>query len=205
MWRLSMSPTMSQPYFERVWGWDSHSWNGDLGVLRDSQNFKVWLQGSKHLAWRHSLYHWKSIQVYMSKMGLHEPFGRLQHKLWQKEGPRVNLVVWLPTTKTWESTQPRCVQVECNTPLEKLSRRITSLLLTSPNRRYEQRVMPSQSGGSPNWDNFGTPPWESRDKKSFKCRCRRETQRILYGGRWWLPPSPGRGESCECKVARGLS
>jgi len=22
-------------------------------------------------------------------------------------------------------------------------------------------------------------------------------QRILYGGRWWLPPSPGRGESSE--------
>jgi len=24
-------------------------------------------------------------------------------------------------------------------------------------------------------------------------------QRILYGGRWWLPPSPGRGESCGSK------
>jgi hypothetical protein len=23
---------MSQPYFERVWGWDSHSQNGDLGL-----------------------------------------------------------------------------------------------------------------------------------------------------------------------------
>jgi hypothetical protein len=22
-------------------------------------------------------------------------------------------------------------------------------------------------------------------------------QKILYGGRWWLPPSPGRGESSE--------
>jgi hypothetical protein len=22
-------------------------------------------------------------------------------------------------------------------------------------------------------------------------------QRILYGGRWWLPPSSGRGESSE--------
>jgi len=42
---------MSQRYFEKVWGWDSHSQNGDLGVLRDSQNVKVWLQGSKHLAW----------------------------------------------------------------------------------------------------------------------------------------------------------
>ncbi len=25
--------------------------------------------------------------------------------------------------------------------------------------------MTLQSGGNPNWDNFGTPPWESWDKK----------------------------------------
>jgi hypothetical protein len=31
--------------------------------------------------------------------------------------------------------------------------------------------MTPQSGESPNRDNFGTPPWESRDKKPFKCRC----------------------------------
>jgi len=24
-------------------------------------------------------------------------------------------------------------------------------------------------------------------------------QRILYGGRWWLPSSPGHGESCGPK------
>ncbi len=53
-----------------------------------------------------------------------------------------------------------------------------------------------QSGGSPNQDNFGTP-WESRDKKPFGCRCRGEAQRILYGGRWWLPSCPGRGDSSE--------
>jgi len=35
-------------------------------------------------------------------------------------------------------------------------------------------------------------PWESG-----------ELQRILYGGRWWLPLSPSRGELSESKVARG--
>jgi len=54
----------------------------------------------------------------MSKMGLHGPFEHLQHKLWQKEGSRLKLAVWLPTTKSWELTWPRCVQVECDTPLE---------------------------------------------------------------------------------------
>jgi hypothetical protein len=34
-------------------------------------------------------------------------------------------------------------------------------------------------------------------QKPFRCGCGGVTQRILYGGRWWLPPSPGRGESSE--------
>jgi hypothetical protein len=57
--------------------------------------------------------------------------------------------------------------------------------------------MSSQSPGSPNQDSFGASPWESRDKKSFGCRSHGRTQRILYGGRWWLPPSPDRDESSE--------
>jgi len=59
--------------------------------------------------------------------------------------------------------------------------------------------MSVQSPGSPNQDSFGTPLWESREKKPFGCRCGGESQRILYGGRWWLPPSLGRGESSESK------
>jgi hypothetical protein len=51
------------PTFGRVWGWDSHFRNGGLGVLWDSQNFRVGLQGSKHLALGCSLYHWKAMKV----------------------------------------------------------------------------------------------------------------------------------------------
>jgi hypothetical protein len=68
--------------------------------------------------------------------------------------------------------------------------------------------MNSQSPKSPNRDNFEIPPWESEDKKPFRCGCRGEMQRILYGGRWWLPLGLGCGESCEScesRVARGLS
>ncbi len=42
---------------------DTHSRNGDLGVLRDSRNFRVRWQGSKHLVLRRSSYHWKAIEV----------------------------------------------------------------------------------------------------------------------------------------------
>jgi hypothetical protein len=65
--------------------------------------------------------------------------------------------------------------------------------------------MSVQSPGSPNRDSFGTPLWESQEKEPFGCKSRGELQRILYGGRWWLLMSPGRGESSESKLARGLS
>jgi hypothetical protein len=62
-----------------------------------------------------------------------------------------------------------------------------------------------QSPRNLNRDSFKTPPWESRNKKLFGCGYRGEAQSILYGGRWWLPPSPGHGESSESRIARGLS
>jgi hypothetical protein len=93
----------------------------------------------------------------------------------------------------------------CDTLLESSRRELQFFFKPHPNRRFQQRVIVPQSGRSPKHGSFRTPLWESWDKKPFECRCRRKTQIILYGGRWWLPPSPGRGESCESRVARGLS
>ncbi len=67
------------------------------------------------------------------------------------------------------------------------------------NRILQLGDMSSQSPRTPTWDSFGTPPWESREKEPFGCSLGRELQSILYGGRWWLPPSPGRDESSESK------
>jgi hypothetical protein len=64
-----------------------------VGVPLDFQIFKNRLQGSKPITLRNYLYHWKAIEAKMSKMGLHEPFGYLKHKLWPKEKPRVNLTI----------------------------------------------------------------------------------------------------------------
>jgi hypothetical protein len=123
----------------------------------------------------------------------------------KKKGPWVKLTVWLPTIKSRESTRPWGVYVKCNTPLEISQGELQVCFRPHPNQRSEQRIMNSHSPGSPNQDSFETPPWESRDKKPFGCRCCGITQRILYGGRWWLPLSPGCGESCESRVACGLS
>jgi hypothetical protein len=44
------------PTLRQVWGWNSHSQKWELGVLWDSRKLRAWLQGSKHLALRCSLY-----------------------------------------------------------------------------------------------------------------------------------------------------
>jgi hypothetical protein len=56
-----------------------------------------------------------------------------------------------------------------------------------------------QSPGTSTWDSFGSPLWESREKEPFGCNLGGELQNILYGGRWWLAPSLGRGESSVSK------
>jgi hypothetical protein len=132
-------------------------------------------------------------------MGPHYPFGHLQHKLWPKERPGVKLTVWFPTTESQESTQFPCMQVTCDTSLESFRWGLQLWFRPRPNRRSTLEVILLQSCRTPNLGDFETPKW---DKKPFGCHSRGVVQSILYGGRWWLPPSLGRGESCESKVAR---
>jgi hypothetical protein len=132
-------------------------------------------------------------------MASHWSFGHLQPKLWAKEGPGVKLVVWLPTTKSQESTSSRRLQMECDGALKSSRGELKLWFRPHSNQRLEPRFVSVQSPGNPTRDSFRTPTWESREKEPFRCSSHGELQRILYGGRWWLPPSPGRGESCVSK------
>jgi hypothetical protein len=87
--------------------------------------------------------------------------------------------------------------------LESSQRELQDCFRPHSNWRSEQEVMDAQSPMSPTRYSFGTPPWESREKVPFGCSLRGVTPRILYGGRWWLPPILGRGDSSGSKVARG--
>jgi hypothetical protein len=91
------------------------------------------------------------------------------------------------------------------TSLESSQQELKLCIRPHPDQRLERGIIVPQSCESPNLGSFRIPPWESRDKKPFGCKCRREAQRILYRGRWWLPPSPGYGESYESEVTCGLS
>jgi len=64
-----------------------------VGVPMDSRMFREQLQAPKLNGLKNNLYHWKAIETWMSKMGLHDPFGNLKHQLWPKEGPGVKLAI----------------------------------------------------------------------------------------------------------------
>jgi hypothetical protein len=139
-------------------------------------------------------------------MASHWSFEHLQLKLWAKEGPGVKLAIWLLTTKSRESTSSRPPNWKCDMALERSRRGLQLWFRPRRNQTLQSGVMSVQSPGTPTGtisgqfrDNFGTPTWESREKEPFGCSPYGALQRILYGGRWWLPPSPGRGESCVSK------
>jgi len=118
-------------------------------------------KGSKPIGLKSSLYHWKAIELYMFKMGSHDPFGHLEHKLWLEERLGVKLTMWLPTIKSQESTQFSYVQVACTIPLERSRPGLQLCFRSHLNQRSAHKVMGPQSCKSPNCENFGTPTWES--------------------------------------------
>jgi hypothetical protein len=81
----------------------------------------------------------------MSKMGSHDPFEHLKHKLWPKESHGVKLVVWLQSTKSEKSTQFPCVQVVCNTPLKSFWQGLQFCFGLHLNRRFIHKVMGPQN------------------------------------------------------------
>jgi hypothetical protein len=82
-------------------------------------------------------------------MASHCPFGHLQPKLWAKEGPGVKLAVWLPTTKSQESTSFRPSNWECDTSLERSCRGLQVWFRPRCDQTFHSGVMSSQSPGTP--------------------------------------------------------
>jgi len=89
-------------------------------------------------------------------------------KLWAKEEPGIKLAIWLPTTKSQESTSSWRLQKECDMALESSQGKLQLWLRPHSSRRSEPGNISSQSPGSPTWDSFETPPWESREKNAIR-------------------------------------
>jgi hypothetical protein len=113
----------------------------------------------------------------MSKMSLLGSFEHLKHKLWPKEGPGIELSIWLPTTKSRESTSSRCLIQECNTALESSQWELQLCFRPHCDPRSVCKVMGLQSPGSPIWRDFGTP-----EKNSHLDVASMESCRVYYEG-----------------------
>ncbi len=100
-------------------------------------------------------------------MASHEPFGHLQPKLWAKERPGVKLAIWFPTTKSHESTSSRHPLIECDMELESSRGELQLWFRPRPDRRSGREIMFVQSLKTPTRGSFGTPPWESQEKKAI--------------------------------------
>jgi hypothetical protein len=91
----------------------------------------------------------------MSKMGSHDLFGYLKHKLWSKERLRVKLQISLPTTKSLKSPWFPCVQVVYDIPLKTFWRCLQLYFGSQFNQRFTWEVMGLQSCRNPNFKKFG--------------------------------------------------
>ncbi len=85
----------------------------------------------------------------MSKLASHWPFGHLQPKLWAKEGSGVKLPIWLPTTKSQESTSSQCQMIVCNMALESYWGELQHWFKPRSNQTYQSGDMSFQSPGTP--------------------------------------------------------
>jgi len=140
-------------------------------------------------------------------MPSHWAFGYLSPKLWAKEGPGVKLAVWLPTTKSRESTSSRSRNWECDTSLKRSRRGLQVWFRPRCNPILQSGVMSSQSPGTPPRTisgqfrdsipglHFGSPG--NLCHLDVAPTGRRRVYYREYGG--GILPSPGRGESCDPK------
>jgi hypothetical protein len=124
-------------------------------------------------------------------MASHWSFGHLQPKLWAKEGPGVKLTVWLPTTKSQESTFSRHAMGEWNTALESSRRGLQVWFRPRPDWRSGREAMMSQNPGSPKpgqfWDStLGVP-----GQTTTWVWVRRNNVENTIGRMVVTPPEPG--------------
>jgi hypothetical protein len=114
-------------------------------------------------------------------MGSHEPFGLLQHKLWQTERLGIKLAVWLPTTKSWELTWPRCVQVECDIVLESSRQELQVFFIFIPIGGLSKELWPHKVARVQTGTILGFP-LKSPETKSHLDAAPVERRRVYYMG-----------------------
>jgi hypothetical protein len=151
-------------------------------------------------------------------MALHWPFEHMQPKLWAKEGPGVKLAVWLPTTKSRESTCSRRALRECDMALESSLWWLQLWFRPRPDPRSGRGGMTSQSPGTPTGtvsgqlrDSISGIPGKSDIRMPFPRRGAEYTigSKVVAYSRVWAVVSlvvrSARGKSQHPRVSRNVN
>jgi hypothetical protein len=124
-------------------------------------------------------------------MALHWSFGHLQPNLWAKEGPGIKLAVWLPTTKSQESTCSQRALEECNAALKSSQRGLQVWFRPRPDQRSRREAMMSQSPGNPKPGQFRDSTLGVPGKSAIRMQMRwRGTENTI--GRMVVAPPESR-------------
>jgi len=190
---------MSQPYFGQVWGWSP-----TLGKSEDLESFGT-PECSEFDSKAQNTSHWGVLGVVGKVLkGRYRKWPRIgqldicRPSYGQKKGQESNWQFDSRPLKVRNRSLPD-LRIESAIrfwkDLDEGYKFGLDLVAIRPGSR--ELWAPKVSGLHPGQfrDDFGTPTWESREKEPFGCSLGGALQRILYGGRWWLPPSPGRGVS----------
>jgi hypothetical protein len=137
-------------------------------------------------------------------MPSHWRFGHLQPKLWAKEGLGVKLAIWLPTTKSQESTSSRRPIRACDMALERSQRGLQLWFRRRCDPTLQSGVMAVQNFGSPAGTisglHFGSPGNLCHSDVAFAT-----SRREYYMGEGGGFPRVRAVVSLVCPSARGKS
>jgi hypothetical protein len=124
----------------------------------------------------------------MSEMASHWSFGHLQPKLWAKEGPGVKLAIWLPNTKSQESTRSQCALGECGTALKRSRRGLQVWFRPRPDRTLGRQARMSQSPENPKSGQFWDSTLGVPGKSAIRMQVRRRGTENTIGRMVVAPP-----------------
>jgi hypothetical protein len=203
IFKIYIGIIMSQPYFGQVWGWSP-----TLGKSEDLESFGTpeCLEFDNKAQ---NTSHWGVLGVIGKVLKCrYRKWPRIGHlnicspSYGQKKGRESNWQFDSRPLKVWNRPLPDLRIESAIRHWKDLDEGYKfGLDLVAIRLRSWELWAPKVWGLHPGQfrDNFGTPTWESREKEPFGYSLSGASQRILYGGRWWLPPNPGHGVSCGPK------
>jgi hypothetical protein len=170
---------MSLPYFGQVWGWSP-----TLGKSEDWESFRTPECSELNSKAQNTLHSGVLGDIGKVLKRRYRKWPLIGHldigspKLWAKEGPGVKLAIWLPTTKSQESTFSQRPNWKRNMSLQRCRRELQVWFRPRCDQTLQSGVMSSQSPGTISGLRPGSPG--SPEKKWHSGVGAAECHRVYY-------------------------